>query len=77
VAPRNIECYKCHNYGHIAQNCRSMIVPSMKKETYIRYTNIWKRKEREENKVREEQIPEITRLYIVRERQGDQDHNEE
>jgi len=42
-----------------------MIVPSMKKETYIRYTNIWKRKEQEENKVREEQILEIIRLYIV------------
>jgi hypothetical protein len=71
VAPHNIECYKCHNYGHIAQNCRSMTVPSMKKETYIRYTKIWKRKEQEEEQVnKEEQISEITRLAIVRERQG-------
>jgi hypothetical protein len=28
-----------------------MIVPSMKKETYIRYTKIWKRKEEEEGHV--------------------------
>jgi hypothetical protein len=30
VAPHNIECYKCHNYGHIARNCISMIKPPMK-----------------------------------------------
>ena len=30
VDPHNIECYKCHNYGHIAQNFRIMIEPSMK-----------------------------------------------
>jgi hypothetical protein len=30
VTPHNIECYKLHDYGHIAQNCRSMIKPSMK-----------------------------------------------
>jgi hypothetical protein len=30
VAPHNIECYKFHNYGHIASACRSMIDTSMK-----------------------------------------------
>jgi len=39
VAPRNIECYKFHNYGHIAQICRSMIEPSMKENVDIRYKN--------------------------------------
>jgi hypothetical protein len=73
VAPHNIECYKCHNYGHIARNCRSMIVPSMKKETYIRYTKIWKRKEQEKEKVKEEQVnkdqvPEIAGFAVVPER---------
>jgi hypothetical protein len=32
VSPHNIECYKCHNYVHISQKCRSMIVPTMKEE---------------------------------------------
>jgi hypothetical protein len=41
-----------------------MTVPSMKKETYIRYTKIWKRKEQEEQ-VNKDQISEITRLSIV------------
>jgi hypothetical protein len=27
VSPRNIECYKCHNYGHIASDCRSIVLP--------------------------------------------------
>jgi hypothetical protein len=71
VVPHNIECYKCHNYGHIAQNYRIMIVTSMKKETYIIYTKVWKRKEQvPEQQVKEEQMPKITRLSIVRERQG-------
>jgi hypothetical protein len=56
VIPHNIECYKCHKYGHISQNCRTMIAPSMNKETYIRYTNIWKRKEQEKEQVKEEQV---------------------
>ena len=40
VAPRNIECYKCHNYGHIACNCRSVIDTSMKENTDIRYKKV-------------------------------------
>jgi hypothetical protein len=80
VDPHNIECYKCHNYGHIAWNCRSMTIPFVKKETYIRYTKVWKRKEQEKQhmnkdqvpkeKVKEEHMPKITRLAIVQERQG-------
>jgi hypothetical protein len=30
VDPRNIECYKCHNYGHITHDYRSIIDTSMK-----------------------------------------------
>jgi hypothetical protein len=37
VAPHSIECYKFHNYGHITHNCRSMIEPSMKENTNVRY----------------------------------------
>jgi hypothetical protein len=40
VAPYNIECYKCHNYGHIARDYRIMMKPSMKENTDIRYNNI-------------------------------------
>jgi hypothetical protein len=58
VAPKNIECYKCHKY------CRSGIVPSMKKKTYIRYTKIWKRKEKEEEQVKKEKVPKIASLEI-------------
>ena len=68
VAPHNIECYKCHNYGHIDWNCRSMTMPSTKKEIDIRYTKIWKRKEQEEEQVNKDKISEITRLVIVQER---------
>jgi hypothetical protein len=44
VAPHNIECYKFHNYGHIAQNCRSMIEPFMKEDIDVRYIKVWKGK---------------------------------
>ena len=47
VAPRNIECYKCHNYGHIACDCRSMINTSMKENIDIRYKKVWIRKQEE------------------------------
>ena len=44
VAPHNIECYKFHNYGHIAHHCRSVIDTSMKDNTDIRYKKLWIRK---------------------------------
>jgi hypothetical protein len=47
LAPRNIECYKFHNYGHIDSDCRSMIVTSMKENTDIRYKKVWIRKHEE------------------------------
>jgi hypothetical protein len=43
VAPHNIECYKCHNYGHIARNCRSIIKPSMKENIDERHKKVWRR----------------------------------
>jgi hypothetical protein len=45
VAPHNNECYKCHNYGHIDRDCRSMMDTSMKKNTIIRYKKVWERKQ--------------------------------
>jgi hypothetical protein len=48
VFTRNIECYKCHNYGNIASNCRSMIDTSMKENTDIRYKKVWIRKQEEQ-----------------------------
>jgi hypothetical protein len=64
VAPHNIECYKFHNYGHIARDCRSMIDTSMKENIDIRYKKVWKRKQEEH--VNKDQVPEIARLEIVR-----------
>jgi hypothetical protein len=52
VTPYNIECYKFHNYGHIAHDCRSMMDTSMKENTDIRYKKVWKRKQEQ---VKEEQ----------------------
>jgi hypothetical protein len=62
VAPRNIECYKCHNYGQIASDCRSMIDTSMKENTDIIYKKVWIRKHKEH--VNKDQVPEIARLAI-------------
>jgi hypothetical protein len=44
VDPRNIECYKFHNYGHIARDYRSMINNSMKENIDIIYKKVWIRK---------------------------------
>ena len=50
VAPHDIECYKCHNYGHIVHDCRSTINPPMIENTHDRYKKVWKRsEEKEEN----------------------------
>jgi hypothetical protein len=62
VAPLNIECYKCHNYVHIASDYRSMIDTSMKENTDIIYNKLWIRKH--EEKVNKDQVPEIARLAI-------------
>jgi len=51
-----------------------MTVPSIKKETYTRFTKIWKRKEQEEEQVNKEHTSEITRLAIVQEGQGKQEN---
>jgi hypothetical protein len=64
VAPCNIECYKCNNYGHIASDYRSMNDTSMKENTGIKYKKVWIRKH-EEN-VNKDQVPEIARLAIKR-----------
>jgi hypothetical protein len=47
VVTRSIECYKCHNYRHIANDCRIMIDTSMKENTDIRYKKVWIRKQEE------------------------------
>ena len=64
MAPHDIECYKCHNYGHIAHDCRSMIDTSMKENIDIRYKKVWIRKQEEQ--VNKDQVPEIARLTIKR-----------
>lgn len=40
----DIECYECHNFGHIARNCRSFIIGPQdqsieKKQTSVPQTN--------------------------------------
>jgi hypothetical protein len=64
VAPRNIECYKCHNYGHIARDCRSMIDTSMKENIDIKYKKVQIRKQEEQ--VNKDQVPEIARFALKR-----------
>ena len=63
VAPCNIECYKYHNYGHIASDCGIMIDTSMKENTDIIYKKVWIRKH-------EEQVPENEILKIKRDEEN-------
>jgi hypothetical protein len=75
VAPHNIECYKCQNYGHISSDCRSMIYTSMKENTNIKYKKVWIRKY-EEN-VNKYQVPEIARLAIKRDEEKSIEKNKD
>jgi hypothetical protein len=68
VAPHNIECYKCHYYGHIASDCRSMIDTSMKENTDIRRKKVWIRKHEEH--VNKDQVPKIAILIIKRDEEN-------
>jgi uncharacterized protein involved in tolerance to divalent cations len=68
VAPRNIECYKCHNYGHITSDCRSMIDTSKKEKTDIKCKKVWIRKHKEH--MNKYQVPEIARLEIKRDEEN-------
>jgi hypothetical protein len=45
VAPHDIESYKCHNYGHKTRVCRSMMNTSLRKNTDIKFKNVWKIKQ--------------------------------
>jgi hypothetical protein len=72
VAPQNIECYKCHNYGHIDQNCRSMIKPPMKENIDDIHKKDWRRSEKQEEQVNEEHVQGIVLLGFA----GAQDHDE-
>ena len=47
MAPRNIECYKYHNYGNIASDYIRIIDNSMKENMNIRYKKVWIRKHEE------------------------------
>jgi hypothetical protein len=40
LAPYDIECYKCHNYGHIAHDYRSKMDTSMKENNDIKYNKL-------------------------------------
>jgi hypothetical protein len=75
VAPCNIECYKFHNYGHIASDCRSMIDNSMKENTYIRYKKVWIRKYKEQ--MNKEKVPRITRLEIKEDEENSTEKNKD
>jgi hypothetical protein len=68
VVAHNIECYKCHNYGHIASDCRSMIDTSIKEKTDIRYKKVWIGKQEEQ--VNKYQVLEITKLEIKRDEEN-------
>jgi hypothetical protein len=75
VAPRNIECYKCHNYGHISIDCRIMVDTSMKEKTDIRCKKVWIRKHEEH--VKKYQVPEIARLAIKRDEENSIEKNKD
>jgi hypothetical protein len=49
-----------------------MIEPSMKENIDVRYMKVWRRKERQEEKVNKEQVPEIVGFTVVRERREEE-----
>ena len=71
MAPRDIECYKCHNYGNIVCDCRSVIDTSMKENIDVKYKKVWIRKQEEQ--VNKDQVPEIARLTIKRDEENSTD----
>jgi hypothetical protein len=58
VALSNIECYKFHNYVHIALNYRSMIEPPMK-ESMMPYTIRFGEEMKKKEHVNEDQVADI------------------
>jgi hypothetical protein len=60
--------YKCHNYGLIAIDCRSMIDTSMKENSNIRYKKVWIRKH--EERVNKDHVPKIAKLEIKRDEEN-------
>jgi hypothetical protein len=63
VPPYNIECYKFHNCGHIARDCRRMMESSLRENIDIKYKKVWRRKKKQEEQVNEE-LPEIILIGI-------------
>jgi hypothetical protein len=72
VAPYNIECYKFHNNGHIARDCRIMMKSSMKElmmkssmreNIDIRYNKVWRRNKKQEEQVNEELLEIILTIF--------------
>jgi hypothetical protein len=59
MALYNVECYKFHNYGHIARDHRSMMKSFMKENTHIIYKKAWRGKIKQEEKVNGELSKDI------------------
>jgi hypothetical protein len=67
-----LNVYKCHNYGYIAHDCRSIMDIYLVKNIDIRYKKVWKRNQEQ---VKEYQINEghleviLSGLAIVRDKE--------
>ena len=42
---KNIICYACNKFGHIAKECRRKSRPTYQKEQTSSLSNVWKKKE--------------------------------